>query len=52
MSIFGVNGVLAGAYQYAESKDVNKADTNGTNFIDKLQKTGTSKVDAYTEYLK
>lgn len=52
MSIFGVNGVLAGAYQYAESKDVNKADINGTNFIDKLQKTGTSKVDAYTEYLK
>ena len=52
MSIFGVNGALAGAYQYAVSKDVNKADTNGTNFIDKLQKTGTSKVDAYTEYLK
>ena len=52
MSIFGVNGALAGAYQYAVSKDVNKADTNGTHFIDKLQKTGTSKVDAYTEYLK
>ena len=52
MSIFGVNGALAGAYQYAVSKDVNKADTNGTNFIDKLQKTGTSKVDAYTDYLK
>ena len=52
MSIFGVNGALAGAYQYAVSKDANKADTNGTNFIDKLQKTGTSKVDAYTEYLK
>lgn len=52
MSIFGVNGALAGAYQYAASKDVNKADINGTNFIDQLQKTGTSKVDAYTEYLK
>ena len=52
MSIFGVNGAWVGAYQYAVSKDVNKADTNGTNFIDKLQKTGTSKVDAYTEYLK
>ncbi len=52
MSIFGVNGALAGAYQYAVSKDVNKADTNETHFIDKLQKTGTSKVDAYTEYLK
>ena len=52
MSIFGVNGALVGAYQYAVSKDVNKADTNGSNFIDKLQKTGTSKVDAYTEYLK
>ena len=52
MSIFGVNGAWVGAYQYAVSKDANKADTNGTNFIDKLQKTGTSKVDAYTEYLK
>ena len=52
MSIFEVNGALAGAYQYAASKDVNKTDTNGTNFIDQLQKTGTSKVDAYTEYLK
>lgn len=52
MSIFGVNGALAGAYQYAVSKDVNKADTNEAHFIDKLQKTGTSKVDAYTEYLK
>ena len=52
MSIFGVNGALAGAYQYVASKDVNKTDTNGTNFIDQLQKTGTSKVDAYTEYLK
>ena len=52
MSIFGVNGALAGAYQYAASKDVNKTDTNGTNFIDQLQKTGTSRVDAYTEYLK
>ena len=52
MSIFGVNGALVGAYQYVASKDVNKTDTNGTNFIDQLQKTGTSKVDAYTEYLK
>ena len=51
MSIFGVNDMLA-AYQYAASKDVNKTDTNGTNFIDQLQKTGTSKVDVYTEYLK
>ena len=48
MSIFGVNGALAGAYQYAASKDVNKADINGTNFIDQLQKTGTSKEDAKT----
>ena len=52
MSIFGVNGALAGAYQYAASKDVNKADTKGTNFIEQLQETSTSKVDAYTEYLK
>ena len=51
MSIFGVNDMLP-AYQYAASKDVNKTDTNGTNFIDQLQKTRTSKVDAYTEYLK
>ena len=52
MSIFGVNGALAGAYQYVASEEVNKTDTNGTNFIDQLQKTGTSRVDAYTEYLK
>ena len=52
MSIFGVNGALAGAYQYAASKDVNKADTKETNFIEQLQETSTSKVDAYTEYLK
>ena len=52
MSIFGVNGALAGAYQYAASKDVKKADTKGTNFIEQLQETSTSKVDAYMEYLK
>ncbi|MCM1158845.1 MAG: DUF6033 family protein [Ruminococcus flavefaciens] len=56
MSIYGLNGALVGAYQYAASKDVNKTDTKGTDFIDQLQKTGeaadTSKVDAYTEYLK
>lgn len=56
MSMLGVNGTLAGAYQYAASKDANKADTNGTNFIDQLKQTGemadTSKVDAYQEYLK
>lgn len=52
MSILGVNGALAGAYQYAASKDVNKTDTNGTNFIDQLQETSASKVDAYMEYLK
>lgn len=52
MSIYGLNGALAGAYQYAASKDVNKTDTKGTDFIDQLQKTGTSRVDTYTEYLK
>ncbi|MDE7423110.1 MAG: hypothetical protein K2N51_05385 [Lachnospiraceae bacterium] len=52
MSVFGVNGALTDAYQYAASKDVNKTDTNETNFIDQLQETSASKVDAYTEYLK
>ncbi len=53
MSILGVNGVLAGMYQYANRTQ--KATTNGASFTEQLQKTGeadTSKVDAYTEYLK
>lgn len=54
MSILGVNGALAGAYQYA-----NKAQKTGireTGFSGQLQKTSeasdTAKVDAYTEYLR
>ncbi len=56
MSMLGVNGALIGAYQYAASKDVTKADAGGTNFIDQLKQTGEmvglSKVDAYQNYLK
>ena len=54
MSILGVNGALAGAYQYANRTQ--KTGTNRTRFTEQLQKTGeaayTSKVDAYTEYLR
>ena len=54
MSILGVNGALAGAYQYANKAQ--KTGARGTSFTDQLQKTGeaadTSKVDAYTEYLR
>ena len=53
MSIFGVNGALVGAYQYASRTQ--KTTTNGTSFTEQLQKTGeagASKTDAYTEYLK
>ena len=54
MSIFGVNSALVGAYPYANRTQ--KTGTNGTGFTEQLQKTGgaadTSKVDAYTEYLR
>ncbi len=54
MSILGVNGALAGVYQYADRTQ--KTATNGASFTEQLQKTGeaadTSKVDTYTEYLK
>ena len=53
MSILGVNGALAGMYQYANKTQ--KMGTSGVSFTEKLQKTGetgASKVDAYTEYLK
>ena len=54
MSILGVNGALADAYQYANRTQ--KTGTNKTGFTEQLQKTGeaadTSKVDAYTEYLR
>ena len=54
MSSWGVNDVLAGAYQYANTTQ--KTATSGTGFMEQLQKTGktteASKVDAYMEYLK
>ena len=54
MSILGVNGVLAGAYQYANRTQ--NTGTNKTGFMEQLQKMGeaaeTSKVDSYTEYLR
>jgi len=54
MSVLGVNGAFAGAYQYANRTQ--KTGTSGTSFTEQLQKTGesmnTSKVDTYTEYLR
>lgn len=54
MSISGVNGALAGAYQYANKAQ--KTATNGASFTEQLQKTGeaadTSKVEAYQKYLE
>lgn len=54
MSILGVNGALAGAYQYANRTQ--KASTSGVSFTEQLQKTGeaadTSKVEAYRKYLE
>ncbi|MCM1127866.1 MAG: DUF6033 family protein [Lachnospiraceae bacterium] len=54
MSILGINGDLAVAYQYANKAQ--KTATSGASFTEQLQKTGeavdTSKVDAYTEYLR
>lgn len=54
MSILGVNGAMTGMYQYANKTQ--KTGTNRTGFTEQLQKTGeaggTSKVDAYTEYLR
>ena len=54
MSILGVNGALAGAYQYANKTQ--KTSANKASFTEQLQKTGevaeTSKVDAYQKYLE
>ena len=54
MSILGVNGALAGAYQYANKTQ--KTSTSGVSFTEQLQKTGeaadTSKVEAYRKYLE
>lgn len=55
MSILGVNGALAGMYQYQYADRTQKIATSETSFTEQLQKTGeagASKVDAYTEYLK
>ena len=54
MSILGVNGALAGAYQYANRTQ--KTAANGAGFTEQLQKTGesaeASKVEAYQKYLE
>ena len=54
MSILGVNGTLADAYQYANRTQ--KTAANGASFTEQLQKTGesaeTSKVEAYQKYLE
>ncbi len=54
MSISGVNGALADAYQYANRTQ--KTSASGASFTEQLQKTGetadTSKVDAYQKYLE
>ena len=54
MSILGVNGALAGAYQYANRTQ--KAGTGKASFTEQLRKTGeaadTSKVEAYQKYLE
>ena len=54
MSILGVNGALAGAYQYANRTQ--KTAANGASFTEQLQKTGesaeASKVEAYQKYLE
>ncbi len=54
MSILGVNGALAGAYQYANRTQ--KTSANKASFTEQLQKAGeaaeTSKVDAYQKYLE
>lgn len=54
MSILGVNGALAGVYQYANRAQ--KTATSGASFTEQMQKTGEaadiSKVDVYTEYLR
>jgi len=54
MSILGVNGVLAGAYQYTNKAQ--KTTANGASFTEQLQKTGESaeapKVEAYQKYLE
>lgn len=59
MSMLGINSALAGMYQFVASKGIaetERADTTETSFINWLKETGgtagTSRVDAYTEYLR
>ena len=59
MSMLGINSALAGMYQFVASKGIaetERADTTETSFINQLKETGgtagTSRVDAYTEYLR
>lgn len=54
MSIFGVNGALAGAYQYADKTQ--KTAASETDFMEQLKKSGetegTSRVSDYQKYLE
>lgn len=59
MSMLGINSALAGMYQFVASKGIaetERADTTETSFINQLKETGgtagTSRVGAYTEYLR
>ena len=59
MSMLEINSALAGMYQFVASKGIaetERADTTETSFINQLKETGgtagTSRVDAYTEYLR
>ena len=59
MSMLRINGAFAGMYQLAASKGIaetERADTTESSFINQLKETGgtagTSRVDAYTEYLR
>lgn len=54
MTTLGIDGILAGMYRYADKTQ--KTAANAVSFTEQLQKagekTGASKVDAYTEYLR
>ena len=59
MSMLGINSALVGMYQFVASKGIaetERADTTETSFINQLKETGgtagTSRADAYTEYLR
>lgn len=59
MSMLGINSALVSMYQFVASKGIaetERADITETSFINQLKETGgtagTSRVDAYTEYLR